>query len=108
MPNRRYLLILIAFIRLISLFSKGEVLSKATYKNLLILAVCVILVPVFDYGYEYMDYMIKRDAFSNTNYQIVDESEFKSLTFILGLVFLGLVIALKIGVSIKEENELTI
>lgn len=103
-----YLTIFIVFINLIKLFSKGEVLHIKTYKNLLLLSFCVLLIPVFDYIFDYTVYTKMQTLFKGTAYEVVNTLKFDVFTFILGLVFLGLVVALKIGVAIKEENELTI
>lgn len=103
-----YLIIFITFINLIKTFSKGEVLHLKTYKNSLLLSFCILLMPIFDYTYDYVVYMQMQKLFSETEYEVVDTLKFDFFSFILGLVFTAFVIAIKTGLAIKEENELTI
>lgn len=103
-----YTIMFVSIVRLVKLFSKGEVLTKSTYKNLLLLAFSIILTPVVDYLYAYAEYLQQVSYINLPNFSVVNEAQFNVFLFLLGFIFLGLVVAVKIGIEIKEENELTI
>lgn len=86
----------------------GEIFHQTTYTSLLYIGLTLILFPIADYLMMYIQWKAINELFIQTTFEVIKDFSFHFSWTVGGFMVLAMVMAMKLGIKIKEENDLTI
>lgn len=103
-----YSLMLITFIYFLGRLTKGEIFEKSTYKSLNILGFSAVIVPFLEYIHSCITFNTKAAVLQTVQLTMVNSNTFNFCSLLGGLLIIAFAIAFRLGIKIKEENDLTV
>lgn len=103
-----YIIMFISFIYFLKRLMKGKIFEKSTYNSLNMLGISMIVLPFVEYFYNYFIWISKSKTLKTINLELVNTNDFNSYLLIAGLFMIAFGISFRLGINIKEENDLTV
>lgn len=99
---------LLSLLFFIARLSKGEIYEKSTYNSLIILGISMPIISTLKYLYECSIWHAEAEALKQYNIDIINTNSLDFYMIIGGLFVIMIAFSLRLGINIKEENDLTV
>lgn len=101
-------LALLTFIYFLRKLIRGEIFEKSTYKSLIILGFSFVASPFLEYFHNMITTNAKADVLKSVQLNLVNSNTFNFPELLVGLFIIAFAIAFRLGINIKQENDLTV